>query len=89
MARVKEIHTGEDGHVRVVTLQTEKGTYRRPITRLVPLLTKENDLDLLPTRECVQAPRNPSRRMMGQLPQECPTPRKTGVSGVRESSHEP
>ena len=55
MARVKEIHTGEDGHVRVVMLQTEKGTYRRPITRLVPLLTKENDLDLLPARECVQA----------------------------------
>ena len=46
MARVKETHTGEDDHVRVVMLQTEKGTYRRPITRLVPLLTKENDLDL-------------------------------------------
>ena len=82
MARVKEIHTGEDGHVRVVTLLTEKGTYRRPITRLVPLLTKENDLDLLPARECVQAPRNPSQRMKGQLPQECHPPRKTGVSDV-------
>ncbi len=87
MAWVKETHRGEDGHVQVVTLQTEKGTYRRPITRLVPLLTKEKDLDLLPARECVQVPRKPSRAEdEGPIASGTPSTRE---DNVRESSRMP
>lgn len=38
LARVTEIHTGRDGIVRVATIKTTTGTYRRPVTKLVLLL---------------------------------------------------
>ena len=38
LARVIQTQPGDDGLVRVVTVQTQKGTYRRAIHKLVPLL---------------------------------------------------
>ncbi len=32
------VHPGPDGLVRVVTLRTSKGSYRRAVTRIVPLV---------------------------------------------------
>ena len=37
LGRITEVHPGVDGNVRVVTLQVKGKTYKRPITRLVPL----------------------------------------------------
>ena len=38
LARVVQIHAGNDGIVRVATVKTQTGTYKRPITKLVLLL---------------------------------------------------
>ena len=38
LARVIQTHPGEDGLVRVVTVRTQKGTYKRAIHKLVPLI---------------------------------------------------
>ena len=43
LARVEKSHPDEDGLVRVATVRTEKGTYLRPITKLVPLLSEGED----------------------------------------------
>ena len=41
-ARVLEIHPGWDKYVRVVTIKTATGTYKRPISKLVLLLSLDN-----------------------------------------------
>jgi hypothetical protein len=33
-AVISDIHTGRDGLIRVVTLRTAKGTFKRPITKI-------------------------------------------------------
>ena len=38
LARVTQVHCGRDGLVRVVTVKTSKGTYKRPVTKLALLL---------------------------------------------------
>ena len=38
LARVVAIHPGKDGLVRVVTVKTSKGTYKRPVTRVALIL---------------------------------------------------
>lgn len=38
LARVAEVHPGNDGLVRVATVKTAKGTYKRPITKIALLL---------------------------------------------------
>ena len=38
LARIIEVHPGRDGKVRVVTLRTDKGVYKRPIVNIVPLI---------------------------------------------------
>ena len=38
LSRVTAVHPGADGKVRVVTVQTKKGTYKLPITKIVPLI---------------------------------------------------
>ena len=43
LARIVQVYPGKDGHTRVATVRTAQGTYRRPITKLVPLLTNEKD----------------------------------------------
>ena len=38
LARITEVHPGRNGYVRVVTVRTPKGSYKRPIIKLVPIL---------------------------------------------------
>ena len=38
LARVTAVDPGVDGKVRMVTVQTKKGTYKRPITKIAPLI---------------------------------------------------
>lgn len=42
MARVEAIHPGEDGVVRVVTVRTQDGTYKRPVVQLAILPVTDN-----------------------------------------------
>ena len=42
LARIIEVHTGQDGLIRVATIKTANGTYKRPITKLALLLPREN-----------------------------------------------
>lgn len=42
MGRVQELHPGKDGHVRVVSLKTKNNIIKRPVIKLVPLLSEEN-----------------------------------------------
>ena len=42
IARVVETNAGSDGLVRVVTLKTKDGTYKRPVAKIAPLLPCEN-----------------------------------------------
>ena len=39
LERVKELHSGPDGKVWVVTVQTPKRTYKQPVMKVVPLVT--------------------------------------------------
>ena len=39
LARIIKVHTGKDGLARVVTLKSGSGTYKRPITKVAPLLS--------------------------------------------------
>ncbi len=48
LGKVTQTHPGADGLVRVATVKTQKGVYRRAIHKLVPLL-EENTL---PPGEC-------------------------------------
>lgn len=41
LARVVDTHAGSDGFIRVVTLKTKDGTYKRPITKIAPILPCE------------------------------------------------
>ena len=43
LAHVTQVHPGEDGVVRVATIRTPKGIYKRPVTKLVPLFVEEED----------------------------------------------
>lgn len=38
LTRITEIHSCTDGIVRVVTVRTKKGIYKRAITNIAPLL---------------------------------------------------
>ncbi|XP_055714333.1 uncharacterized protein LOC129808576 [Phlebotomus papatasi] len=37
LGRIENIHPGADGRVRVVTIRTARGTYRRPITKIAKI----------------------------------------------------
>lgn len=39
LGRITSVHPGKDGIVRVVTVRTATGTYKRPITKVAPLLS--------------------------------------------------
>lgn len=43
LARIKKVHPGKDGLVRVVTLKTSNGEYTRPITKLAILPATSGD----------------------------------------------
>ncbi|XP_062713249.1 uncharacterized protein LOC134290197 [Aedes albopictus] len=42
LARITEVHPGADGVIRVVTIRTTRGTYRRPVNRICPLPIADN-----------------------------------------------
>ena len=42
MGRTVDTHPGKDGFVRIVTVRTSNGTYKRPITKIALLLPNEN-----------------------------------------------
>ncbi|XP_065092267.1 uncharacterized protein LOC135713092 [Ochlerotatus camptorhynchus] len=42
LARITEVHPGADGVIRVMTIKTSKGTYRRPANRICPLPTEDS-----------------------------------------------
>ena len=42
LARVVQVHCGNDGFVRVATVKTVKGVYKRPVTKIAPLLSDPN-----------------------------------------------
>ena len=41
-AKVIQTHTGKDGFVRVVTMKTATGTYKRPVTKIAVLLPSDS-----------------------------------------------
>ena len=43
LARVIEVHPGQDGKVCVVTIKTAKGVYTRPVVKLVPLVQDQDN----------------------------------------------
>ena len=43
LARITEVHPGQDGKVRVVTIKTAKGVYTRPVVKLVPFLQDQDN----------------------------------------------
>jgi len=43
MGRITEMHPGDDGMVRMVTVQTADSRFRRPITRVFPLQVQETE----------------------------------------------
>lgn len=53
MGRVLELHPGEDGYVRVVTLKTQTGNFKRPVVKLVPL-PKEEAMSQIREHEKIQ-----------------------------------
>lgn len=42
LARVTEVHAGADGNIRVVTVRTRDGSYRRAISKICVLPIREN-----------------------------------------------
>ena len=42
LAKVIQTHTGKDGFVRVVTIKTATGTYKRPVTKITLLLPSDS-----------------------------------------------
>ena len=42
--KVIQTHTGKDGLVRVVTIKTATGTYKRPVTKIALLLPSDSPL---------------------------------------------
>ncbi len=52
LGKVTQTHLGANGLVRVATVKTQKGVYRRAIHKLVPLL-EENTLPPPPPGECL------------------------------------
>ena len=43
LARMIKIHAGKDDHMRVVTVKTNSGTYKRPISKIALLLPSQDD----------------------------------------------
>ena len=43
LARIVQTHPGQDGKVRVVTVRTQAGIYKRPIVKIVPLVCEDSE----------------------------------------------
>ena len=59
LAVVEQVHPGPDGLVRVATLRTSKGSYKRAVTRIVPLISDASSAGP-PPPEDVQDPVPPT-----------------------------
>ncbi|XP_065076361.1 uncharacterized protein LOC135699964 [Ochlerotatus camptorhynchus] len=46
LGRVVDIHAGSDGNIRVVTVKTQNGLYRRAISKICILPIRDNNFDL-------------------------------------------
>ena len=44
IARITEVHPGKDGLVRVATVKTVKGIYKRPVSKIALLLSSDANL---------------------------------------------
>ncbi len=44
LARIAKVHPGQDGKIRVVTVRTLKGLYKRPIVKIVPILRPDHSV---------------------------------------------
>ena len=44
LARSVEVHPGKDGKVRVATVETAKGRYKRAIVKMLPLVYHEDKM---------------------------------------------
>ena len=55
LAVITEVHPGLDGQVRTVTLRTSKGTYKRPVVKLVLLVPEKDYTSSLCPGEDIQA----------------------------------
>ena len=42
LGRIREVHPGKDGHIRVVTIKIQTSTHKRPITKISPLPVNVN-----------------------------------------------
>ena len=42
IGRIVNTHPGKDGFVRIVTIKTSKGIYKRPVTKIALLIPDEN-----------------------------------------------
>ena len=42
LGRISELHPGPDGLIRVITVQTQNGPLKRPVVKIVQLLSNEN-----------------------------------------------
>ena len=51
LARVIETFPGKDGIVRVATVQTSTSTYKRPVTKLAIILSKEEQGQATPSTD--------------------------------------
>lgn len=49
LARITDTHEGTDGLIRVVTVKTKNGSFKRPITKicLLPIQDNANDVEIL------------------------------------------
>ena len=41
LVKIIKVDPGKDGKIRVVTVQTAKGIYKRPVVKMVPLVLTE------------------------------------------------
>ena len=46
LAKITQVHAGKDGLVRVVTIKTASGTYKRPVTKIALLLPSDSSPDV-------------------------------------------
>ena len=42
LARVTKVFPGDDGLVRAAIVKTEKGSYKRPIVKMIPLILQDD-----------------------------------------------
>ena len=42
LAKIIRVYPGPDGRIQVVTIQTAKGVYNRPVVKVVPLIQDQD-----------------------------------------------